>query len=55
MNYYGTNITFYISKQAGKIDNVNTPAISYRQGFSTPNVSMQMLVESIDFTAVCVE
>ena len=27
MNCHGTNITFYIRKQAGKIDNVNTAAI----------------------------
>ena len=27
MNCYGTNITFFIRKQAGKIDNVNTAAI----------------------------
>ena len=36
MNYYGMKITFFIKKQAGKIDNVDTAAISKsRQGFST--------------------
>ena len=34
-NYYSTNITFYIRKQAGKIDYEKTDGISYRQGFST--------------------
>ena len=55
MNCYGMKMIVFIKKQAGKIDNVNTAAISLRKGFSTIKLLHVMLIVSIVYIAVCLE